>query len=229
MLQDRGWSALSGARAVDFNVVLCHGASAGADLETGVKRIIDAGVPGVMMVTGQALGEVQTLVALGWACVGSVPLMMMGLSPSDPPLATEAAVRPLDTHELDAARAIIDEVFGIGPEPALVAIPPDAAERTGQSVWGAFDDGNQLASCLATVRAGEIVAIWSMATAPAARRRGYGASVLRAALAAQADRGARSALLYSSPAAEAFYRTFGFRLLERWQLWSRPRWVLGRA
>ena len=120
-------------------------------------------------------------------------------------------------------------MFGVGPELARVAIPRDAAERAGQAVWGAFDGGRRLASCLASVRAGDTVAIWSMATTPAARGRGYGAAVLGTALAAHADQGARAALLYSSAAGEPFYRRFGFRELERWQQWSRPRWVLGRA
>ena len=31
------------------------------------------------------------------------------------------------------------------------------------------------------------------------------------------------------PAAIGFYRSCGFVELETWQLWSRPRWVLGRA
>jgi predicted N-acetyltransferase YhbS len=65
-----------------------------------------------------------------------------------------------------------------------------------------------------------------MATVSSARGRGYGAAVLRAALAAEASHGTSAAVLYSS---EHFYRTFGYRELERWQIWSRPRWVLGRA
>jgi GNAT superfamily N-acetyltransferase len=230
-VNERGWTALSGARSVDYNVILCHGASAGADLESGVNRIAAAGVPGMLIVAGPALGEVQKLIELGWVCVGSVPLMLLELSPSDPsdPSDRAPSVRRLDRHQLDAARGIVGEVFGIGPELSLVAIPPDAADRTGQSLWGAYDDHDRLVSCLVAGRAEEVVAIWSMATAAAARRRGLGGAVLRAALAAAAREGARTALLYSSHAGEPFYRGFGYRELERWQLWSRPRWVLGRA
>jgi GNAT superfamily N-acetyltransferase len=227
-VEPRGWTALSGAKAVDYNVVVCHDASAGADLEAGVNRIAAAGVPAVMMVAGKALGEVQKLIELGWVCIGSVPLMLLELHPSDPAPATPV-VRRLDGTQLDAARGIVDEVFGIGPELSLVAIPRDAADRAGQSVWGSFDDHNRLVSCLVAVRAQEIVAIWSMATTAPARGRGHGAAVLRAALAAEVREGARAALLYSSRAGEAFYSAFGYRELERWQLWSRPRWVLGRA
>jgi GNAT superfamily N-acetyltransferase len=231
-IQERGWTALSGIQSVNFNVVVCHGASAGADLEAGVGMIAAAGVPAVMMVAGKALGEVQKLIELGWMCIGSVPLMALELSPSDPPPAsppTAAAVRRLDGDQLDAARRIVGEVFGVGPDLSLVALPRDAAERAGQSVWGAFDDEDQLVSCLAAVRADEIVAIWSMATSATARGRGHGAAVLRVALAAAALEGARAALLYATPAGEPFYLAFGYRELERWQQWSRRRWVFGRA
>jgi GNAT superfamily N-acetyltransferase len=182
----------------------------------------------VMMVAGRALGEVQKLIELGWVCIGSVPLMGLELDRADAP-PNAPFVRRLRGDQLDAARVIVDEVFGVGPEMALVAIPPDAADQSGQSVWGAFDDDDQLVSCLAAVRADEVVAIWSMATVSSARGRGYGAALLRAALAAEASNGTSAAVLYSARASEHFYRTFGYRELERWQLWSRPRWVLGRA
>jgi ribosomal protein S18 acetylase RimI-like enzyme len=234
-VHEHGWTALSGARSVDYNVVVCHGESAGDDLEAGVRRIAAAGVPAMMMVAGRALGEVQKLIELGWVCVGSVPLMALALRrddalcPSDPAYTNASTVRRLDRSQLDAARGIVDEGFGVGPELSLVAIPRDAADRVGQSVWGAFDDDDRLVSCLVAVRAEEVVAIWSMATAAAARGLGHGVSVLRAALAAEAREGADTALLHSSRAGEGFYRAFGYRELERWQLWSRPRWVLGRA
>lgn len=44
-----------------------------------------------------------------------------------------------------------------------------------------------------------------------------------------AARGARASILYSPIAAEPFYRSLGYCVLEHWQLWSNPRWILGRA
>lgn len=236
-VQAGGWTALSGVRSVDYNVVFCDRASAGADLQAGVDRITAGGVPGMVIVAGDALGDVQKLVEFGWVCVGSVPLMWRALDPPGPPdppdppdpVSEGPAVRRLDRDQLDVARVIVDQAFGVGPELALVALPRDAADRTGQSVWGAYDDQARLVSCLAAVRAEEVVAIWSMATAAPARGRGYGRAVLRAALAAAARDGARAAILYSSGAGVSFYRALGYRELEHWQLWSRPRWVLGRS
>jgi hypothetical protein len=133
-VENRGWTALSGAKSVDYNVVVCHDASAGADLVAGVKRVAAAGVPAVMMVAGRALGEVQKLIELGWVCIGSVPLMGLELDRADA-RPNAPFVRRLRGDQLDAARVIVDEAFGVGPEMALVAIPPDAADQSGQSVW----------------------------------------------------------------------------------------------
>jgi hypothetical protein len=227
------WSAFSGARSVDYNVIMVHAASGGTLLTRSVEEVKEARVPALLMVGGEALGEVQHLVEASWVCIGSVPFMALDLhgSPADRQGIDggQAAVRRLDEEAAEAARALVDEVFGVGPELALVAIPRETSSRPGQSVWGAFDDGGELASCLAAVRAEDIVGIWSMATRASARQRGHGARVLRAALADAAGAGARMSLLHSSVDGERFYAAIGYRVLERWQLWSRPRWVLGRA
>lgn len=222
------WAAISGARSVDYNVVLCHGASGGTALPVSLREIAASGAPALVMVAGEALGEVQQLIEAGWVCIGAVPFMTHGLDrrasgPADP------RVRRLDSDQLQAPRALIDGVFGIGPELALTALPPDAAAMPGQSVWGVLGEGGELVSCLAAVRVEEAVVIWSMATAPEARRHGHGARLLNAVLADAARSGARCSLLHASTDGEPFYRSAGFQELERWQLWSRPRWVLGRA
>lgn len=221
------WSALSGATSVEYNVVLCHGDGPDGGLSAGLDAIDAAGVPAIVMVAGAALGRVQTLVELGWVCIGSVPFMCRELG-GDLGTGVDATVRRLTPDELNAARELIDVVFGVGPQLAEVAIPEPAADCAGQSLWGVYDQTKKLVACMVSVRSEEIVAVWSMATAPCARRRGYGDALLRVALADAARQGCRASLLYASPEGEPFYRALGYRVLERWQLWSRPRWVLGR-
>jgi len=84
-------------------------------------------------------------------------------------------------------------------------------------------------ACLAAVRIEDSLAIWSMATAPDERRRGYGRDLVQAVLSDAAAQGATECLLHSSGEGEPLYYELGFEQLERWQMWSRPRWVLGRA
>jgi GNAT superfamily N-acetyltransferase len=229
--QARGWTALSGVRSVDYNVVLCAGD--GDELDAGVERVLTARVPTVVMVAGPALGEVQRLVARDWVCIGATPLMTreLGTGRPGPPLVPAPSARRLDDAlGLAAARALVDEVFEIGPELAQLALPaPTSGAEISHELWGAFDDAGELQSCLALVRVRETVAVWSMATAAAVQGQGYGRRALEAALIAATAAGAERVVLYASPAGEPFYRRLSFREAERWQMWSRPRWVLGRA
>lgn len=233
--EDR-WSAISGARRVDYNLVVCHAGVPGSVAE-GIEELAAAKVPGVLMLAGRALGQAQTLVGAGWVCIGSVPFMELLLAAPGAP--SVCAERPPTHHagvifrcgaaELPEARAVIQEAFSLEPEHGLVALPPDAAQRAENAIWALRDSGGRVVCALIAVRRDDAVAIWSMATVPAARRAGYGAAVLGAALAEAARLGVKRCLLYASEAGEPLYRSLGFRELERWQLWSRPRWVLGRA
>jgi hypothetical protein len=45
----------------------------------------------------------------------------------------------------------------------------------------------------------------------------------------QFDKGATGSLLHSSVAGEKLYGALGYSTVEYWQLWSRPRWVIGNA
>lgn len=220
------WLALSGARGVNYNVALCHAASGGEALSSAIDEIDSRGAPGLIMVAGDALGEVQHLVARGWGCVGAVPFMARALEGD---LRADPDAHRIAAGEMDEVRDLLDAVFGIGPELARVALPDAALATPGQSVWGLRDTRGELVSCLGAVTVEEALVVWSMATARTHRREGHGSRLLRGVLADAWAAGASQALLQASPGAEAFYRSAGYATLERWQLWSRPRWVLGRA
>lgn len=219
------WLALSGAPSVDYNVILCHSPD-GQTMERSREEMMASGAPGLIMVAGPALGEIGQLAGAGWVCVGSVPFMTR---PLEGPTSPHDHARPLRDNELGSARDLIDVVYGIGPELAQVAFSDEALAEPGREAWGAFDDSGALVACLAAVRSEEAVCIWSMATAVRARRRGHGGRLLSAALAGAAAAGATRSLLHASPDGEPFYAAHGYVELERWQLWSRPRWVLGRV
>ncbi|MGZ4177097.1 MAG: GNAT family N-acetyltransferase [Solirubrobacteraceae bacterium] len=220
------WLALSGAPCVEYNAALVHGD--GDVLDATVAEVLAAGVPAVVMVAGRAAEEAGRLRVRRWTPIGSVALMHLDLR-SGPPVPPARAARRLGPGDHAAVKALVGEVFGVGRDLAAVAISGVTAGLDGQQLWGAFDRAGTLMSCLATARVADTVTIWSMATARPARRRGYGAAALRTALAAAAAEGATSSLLSSSTAGEHLYRTLGYLELERWQQWSRPRWVLART
>jgi GNAT superfamily N-acetyltransferase len=182
------------------------------------------------MVAGETAGETRRLRDRDWIKIGNVALMHLDLDLGEPVMAPcRPAARRLGRADHGAVTELIGEVFGVGSELAGVAIAGVTDERADQALWGAFDRTGALVSCLATARVAGTTAVWSMATKLSARRRGYGAAALRTALAAAAEEGATSSLLSSSPVGEPLYRALGYRELERWEQWSRPRWALARA
>jgi GNAT superfamily N-acetyltransferase len=224
---DRGrWVALSGAPTAEYNAALVYGD--GETLDETVEEVLEAGSPAVVMVAGPALDEVSRLEGRDWIPIGSTALMHRDLR-GPMPAARSSAARRLGRADHPAVIELLGEVFGVGPRLASVAISGLVEGLDGHALWGAFDCTGQLVSCLATVRVRDTVTVWSMATALPARRRGYGAAALCAALASAAQDGATSSLLSSSAAGESLYRALGYRELERWDQWSRPRWVLARA
>jgi hypothetical protein len=51
---------------------------------------------------------------------------------------------------------------------------------------------------------------------------------MRTVLAEAAAGGASTSLLYAPLDAEPFYRSLGYEVLERWQVWSPRRWATAR-
>jgi ribosomal protein S18 acetylase RimI-like enzyme len=70
-----------------------------------------------------------------------------------------------------------------------------------------------------SVRLGEALGIFNIATASAHRRRGYGAAVTARAVADGFAAGATFAFLQSSPMGHPVYEALGFRTVETWQVW----------
>jgi GNAT superfamily N-acetyltransferase len=218
------WVALSGAPSVEYNAALVHGD--GGALEPTVEEILAAGAPAVVMIAGRAADRVARLRDRRWKPIGTLALMHLELGRWQ--AAPGRAARRLGAGDHPAVRALVGDVYGVGPRLAGVAISGSVAGLEGHDLWGAFDPAGKLVSCLATVRVRHTVVVWSMATAVAARRRGFGAAALSTALTSAVETGATSSLLSSTAAGEPLYRALGYRELERWQQWSRPRWALAR-
>jgi len=223
-IRDNAWLAISGVPSVEYNVALCHGSSGGEDIEQAIAKVADARVPAIVMAAGAALADAQVFVREGWICIGAAPLMAIDLCPAE----LDTQVRQLTLPELPSARGLAEEAFDLTPQLATVALPDACMQTEGQAVWGLFE-GTELVACAAFVRVQEAVVAWSVATSPRSRRHGCAARLLRGVLAASASEGATRSLVFASAKGEPLYRTLGFRELERWQMWSRPRWVLARA
>lgn len=223
-LEDTRWLALSGAPSVEYNVALCHSRSDDGVIQRTIDDVIAAAVPTIVMVAGEALADVQVLVQAGWICIGATPFMALRSEGGN----LDSQVRRLVPDELPLARELLEDAFSLDPKLTTVALPDASVHAEGQAVWGLFE-GDELVTCAAFATAQEATVGWSIATPSRFQRRGYAMRLLRSVLAQSAHEGIDLSLVYSSAMGEPLYRKLGFRELERWQMWSRPRWVLARA
>jgi N-acetylglutamate synthase len=79
--------------------------------------------------------------------------------------------------------------------------------------------GGQAVTTGLGVTLGDFVGVFSIATPPTHRRRGYGAAVTARAVADGLAAGAKWAWLQSSPPGYATYASLGFRTVETWKCW----------
>jgi GNAT superfamily N-acetyltransferase len=220
------WVALSGENDVNYNVACCQSADAGVLTDHCLQPLLDLGCPATVMLAGPGLGTAQTLADLGWVTVGALPLMVR--APRHQPPQDDQAVRALSEVDLPALRELLADTYGLDPGSASAAVPDRAAASSDLEAWGLFEGGQLVAGVTTVIEDGSIV-VWSMATRPGSQKRGYGRRLLNSVLARQHRAGVNGSLLHSSVEGEALYRAAGYEVVEYWQLWSRPRWVLGRA
>lgn len=220
------WTAFSGERGVDYNVACCQSSDNDVLVDHCLQPLLDLKQPGIVMLAGPGLATAQKLVDAGWVVVAALPLMVRG--GSNLPDVDESGVRVLTKDDLPEARAILTDTYGMSDAVTAAALPVAAVEDPTLGVWGLFD-GGQMVSVFTSATEDELVVVWSMATRPHDQGKGYGRRLLVTALRSRFEAGAEGSLLQSSVEGERLYRGLGYEVVEYWQLWSRPRWMMGRA
>ena len=160
------------------------------------------------------LGE--RLVARGLVADGVAPGMAVSLEGWTPPPVPEGlVVEP--TLDVASFRRAMEVMFAGFEMPADLLVPfeerfrgfcvgPGAIQRT----FLATAEGMPVATSLGMV-VDDVVGIYNVATAPDARRRGFGGAITAAAMAYGRELGARWAILESSPMGVSVYERLGFR------------------
>ncbi len=225
------WLACSGQLNVNYNLALCQSPDPTVLLEHCLTPVLDIGRPAIIMLAGAGLGSAQQLTEHGWVVVGALPLMSLSLASLPDRVGSDrdgAGVRALGTEHLPAARALLSDCYGLDEGSAAAAVPDRVVDGGDVGAWGLFD-GGQLASCFTGVVQDGMFVVWSMATRRELQGHGYGHRLLRTLLGKQSEEGVAGSLLQSSIAGEKLYRGLGYSLVEYWQLWSRPRWVMAAA
>lgn len=217
------WIALSGTSSADYNTALVHGPDA-HDVLPGLLDQIDAmGRPALVCLAGEGLGAGQVLVDRGWVAVAALPLMHGEPRPG----AADPDVRPLTEDDLEAARGVLSATFHVPEDSAAALYHPGLTAREDALVWGLFDP--ELVSCGVDMEVGDDLYVgWALATAPGHQGRRYGARLLGHVDQWYFTHGGRSSLHLATRAGARLYAARAHPVLEHWQLWSKPRWLLGR-
>jgi ribosomal protein S18 acetylase RimI-like enzyme len=219
-------ATVSGAALALFNQVVIEGDDA---TETAVLDAIDlvraAGVPFVAILRdGPDDRFVPVVEKVGLSELTDARLPGMALRP--------LAAPPTPPPELEVRTAIeraeIDDhllvnALASDADPAVLAFIAEADlghDPDARIVIG-WRDGRPLTTALG-YRSGSTIGIYSVATVPEARRRGYGAAMTREIIRAGIAMGCDAAVLQSSPMGLAMYESLGFRTVVRYRAFGPP-------
>jgi len=226
VVTDDWWIACSGQLNVNYNLAFTQSSDPTVLLEHCLQPVLDIGRPAIVMLSGPGLATAQTLVDAGWVTVGALPLMTMSAVSGRE--AGRSGIRRLSSEDLPAARDLLSDTYGLDDGSAMAAVPDRLAKDDDMGAWGLFD-GDRLASCFTGIVEEGLFVVWSMATRRDCQGHGHGHRLLHAVLSEQFERGADGSMLQSSMAGRKLYRGLGYAVVEHWQLWSRPRWIMANA
>ena len=225
-VHDEWWVACSGELNVNYNVACCQSSAPDALVEHCLQPLLDLGRPAIVMLAGAGLASAQRLAEIGWVTVGALPLMV--LTPPTGSFSSLTGARALSPEELPAARELLIDTYGLDDSSAVAAVPDGIVTSQDMEAWGLYD-GDRLVSFFTSVVEDGLAVVWSMATRADSQGHGYGRALLGSALGQLFERGATGSLLQSSAVGQKLYGGLGYSSVEHWQLWSRPRWVMGNA
>ena len=123
--------------------------------------------------------------------------------------------RVTDATGIDVHRQVVTAGFGSDRAVALGTACPDFLDRPECVVYVGYADGDPVV-CGLGWRTGRTIGVYSIATVPSARRRGYGAAMTARVVADGADAGCDVAALQASEMGRPIYERQGFRTVVRY-------------
>ncbi len=149
-----------------------------------------------------------------------IPLMVL----EDPAAVTSArqlpglALRELSPGQVGVHARVAAAGFQIPEEPFVQLMTPDLLRLPGVRCY-LGETGGQAVTTGMGVTVGGFTGVFSVATPPAHRCRGYGAAVTARAVTDGLAAGAAWAWLQSSPPGYGTYTRLGFQAVETWNCW----------
>jgi ribosomal protein S18 acetylase RimI-like enzyme len=208
----------------DLNGMWVDSDAASLHIEAAHAEANELGTPfNVMVRKGRSPAVEQAAVELGFEQTVQFPGMAVSPRELRAPAVPGVEVLRVETADgLAQALAVGAAGFGIPPDLAASIYSLEVAALDGLAYYLARAGGRDV-STAAGFTIGDGVAIFSVATAPEDRGKGYGAAVTAEAVRDGFADGAEFAILQSSPIGESVYRRLGFRNVEQYLLYTVSR------
>jgi GNAT superfamily N-acetyltransferase len=193
------------------------------ELGAVVEEVEGAGTPCFVQVIEDRCPDV-TAAAAALGLTQRQQVVGMVAAPSDIGKAPDTAVSVRRIEKAEDLRLTLDVAaagFGAPAEAVAVLYTPRLLSAPGMAFYLAEVDGDPVASGVGcTTR--DIVGVYSVATSPEHRRRGYGSAVVGQIVADGFAAGAQLAYLQASAMGASVYAKLGFRRVLDWNWLTRP-------
>jgi ribosomal protein S18 acetylase RimI-like enzyme len=208
----------------DLNGMWVESDAAVAHIDEARAEAAELGTPfSIMVREGRSAAVEEAARALEFAPAVRIPGMTVTADELREPAWPDVEVIRVETGDgLAQALAVGAAGFGIPADLAASIYSLEVAALDGLAYYLARAGGRDVATA-AGFTTGDSVAIFSVATAPEHRGRGYGSAVTLQAVRDGFHAGARFAALQSSPMGESVYKRLGFREVETYVLYTRSR------
>lgn len=206
-----------------FNGVIVESQSC-AGIADSISEVEERGLPcGVQVRAGRHPEVEEEAARLGL----TARVQMPGMAASPDELADARVpgleiVRAEDEEGLASAARVAAAGGGAPLEFMLPLYAPEVLKLPGFAVYLGRVDGGMVTTTAMGYQTDKDVAIFSVATPPEHRRRGYGGAISACAARAAFDNGADLAWLQTSEIGESVYRGLGFRHVEMHLMLARP-------
>jgi ribosomal protein S18 acetylase RimI-like enzyme len=180
------------------------------DLRHAVDLMRGEQLPFIVHVRADLPAEIEVAQSLG--LVGDEVLPGYALEPgSIPAPPSELSIERVDGADFESFLDTMIAGFDLPRDFAVQLFRPRVLEAPGVRGYLGTVDGRSVATAM-SMRTADTVGIYSVATLPEARGRGYGTALTWMTL-ADVDPGVQAAVLQASPMGRSVYERMGFRLV----------------
>ncbi len=155
------------------------------------------------------LRAVDAIAALGLVRDGEMPCLVADLPVPERAAPAALEVRRIGPDRIDDFRAVAREGFEMPDALVTAAFRPEMLTMDGLRAFVGYVDGRPVA-CSASHMTDHVIGIYTVATVPAERGRGYGTAITAAAMEGTP---ARLAVLQASETGQPVYERMGYRVV----------------